>query len=237
MTKRLIRAHILGAHNLGAHNLGAHNLGAYNLGAYNLKALILQAMSAVAMSLGIVAALSGCASQPPSRGEISAGPGGLDAPAQQIYRQALSDLDQGKSQAAAQSLEQLAQSNPHITEVWLNLALAFYHQNDRKRAEQTIDRILEEWPVTAPACNLAGLLALQAGKFDTAEHRFEQALQIDPDYVNALYNLALLKDIYLQDLPEAIHFYQQYLRHAKDDEATAQWLEELQLSVGQEASQ
>lgn len=201
-----------------------------------ITAGIARTVWAISMVLGCAAGLAGCASQPLSRDGGAAGPGSLDGQTQQIYRQALSDLDEGRSQDAAETLTQLAQTNPDITEVWLNLALAFYQQNDRERAEQTIDRILARWPGTAPACNLAGLLALQAGEFDTAEHRFEQALQINPDYVNALYNMALLKDIYLQDLPEAIRFYRQYLTHAADDEATAQWLEELQLSIGQEAS-
>lgn len=189
----------------------------------------------VCMTFGYLTVLSGCATNPQARPNVTAGPDSFDGQTQQVYRQALSDLEEGRSGVAAESLEQLAQANPDVTEVWLNLALAFYRENDRDRAEQTVDRILARWPDTAPACNLAGLLALQAGEFEAAEKRFGQALQIDPDYVNALYNMALLKDVYLQDLSGAIHFYQQYLVHAADDEATAQWLEELRQTLGQEA--
>ena len=58
------------------------------------------------------------------------------------------------------------------------------------------------------------------------------ALKLSPQYANALYNMALLQDIYLQNTAVAVDYYNRYLAQVKDDEATKAWVENLAQSLG-----
>lgn len=197
-----------------------------------MKSQVSGFVTSAAVVLSIATGLWGCATQ--KRADLAAQLASLDEQAWQTYHRALTDLEDGKNLAAVAALESLTLSNPDVAEIWLNLALAHYHHNDLERAGQISDAILERWPETVPAHNLAGMIAMQAGEFDVAEARFENALLLNPGYVNALYNMALLKDVYLRDVPQAIHYYQRYLEYAGDDEETGHWLEELRLSDSEE---
>lgn len=148
----------------------------------------------------------------------------------QTFEKALHKMEQGAAVQAEPELARLAQSNP-VREVWLNLALAQYQQNNLEKAAGTVTTILQRWEDTVPAHNLAGLIAVQEGRFDLAKTHYMQALRINPNYSNALYNMALLLDVYLQDIANAVQYYELYLEVADQDEDTRIWMEELKLSL------
>ncbi len=161
---------------------------------------------------------------------------GLDALPEadrQTFEQALQKMEQGAAVQAEPELARLAQASPPVREVWLNLALAQYQQNNLEKAAGTVTTILQRWEHTAPAHNLAGLIAVQEGQFDLAKTHYMQALRINPDYSNALYNMALLLDVYLQDIANAVQYYELYLDVADQDEDTRIWMEALKLSLHQ----
>jgi len=55
-----------------------------------------------------------------------------------------------------------------------------------------------------------------------------KAIEIKPAYANAQYNLALLYDIYLQEIELAIKHYEIYTSLLKKpDEATQEWINHL----------
>ena len=61
-----------------------------------------------------------------------------------------------------------------------------------------------------------------------AKNDYLKAIQLKPDYINAQYNLALLYDIYLQDIKSAIQHYEIYLSLIdKPDEPTLEWVNHL----------
>jgi uncharacterized protein YdbL (DUF1318 family) len=53
------------------------------------------------------------------------------------------------------------------------------------------------------------------------------AIGLDPNYSYALYNIAILHDIYLQDTGKALEYYNRYLALVTDDAATRSWVEHL----------
>src|SRR5690606_10822449 len=78
--------------------------------------------------------------------------GGVDALSQenrQSFEQALQKMEQGAAMQAEPELERLAHSDPQVREVWLNLALAQYQQNNLERAAETVATILQRWENTA----------------------------------------------------------------------------------------
>ena len=57
--------------------------------------------------------------------------------------------------------------------------------------------------------------------------KYLKAIAIDAEYTNALFNMALLQDVYLRNIASAVDYYNRYLQHAQDDEATKSWVDNL----------
>jgi tetratricopeptide (TPR) repeat protein len=178
--------------------------------------------------------LNACQStgQKPSRqdNKKTSGVESLTEPQRALYQQALADLEQQKPQQAERALAQLARERGDLAEPWLNLALSQYQQKHWDESAKTTAALLTRFADLPQAHNLAGLLAVEKGEFSKAQEHYTKALQLNPDYPNALYNMALLQDVYLQNIPSAVNYYSQYLRHV-EDEATKAWLEQLSQSA------
>lgn len=152
----------------------------------------------------------------------------------QTYDQALAALQADQAELAEQRLTPLARQYPDLAEVALNLALAQYHQQQYEQALQSLQPLLQRSPSFAAAHNLAGLIAVHQGRFRDAEQHYQQALAVDAHYPNALYNLALLHDVYFQQVAEAVVYYERYMVHVEEDQETLNWLEHLRFSLGGE---
>ncbi len=70
----------------------------------------------------------------------------------------------------------------------------------------------------AQAAALAHLAKVQLlqGEFEQAETLYRQALEADPNHLPAMLNLAILLDIYLGRLEEALPLYEQYQSLAEE---------------------
>ncbi len=79
-----------------------------------------------------------------------------------------------------------------------------------------------------PQNPLLPLVLFHKGKINDAKKDYIKAIELKPDYINAHYNLALLYDIYLQEITLAIKHYETYLSLLKKtDEATQEWVNHL----------
>lgn len=176
----------------------------------------------------LVVWLTGCETTPVSSpGQKSAGVLSLTPAQTETYHQALAKLENNEPRAAEKMFAGLLRERTDVAEVWLNLALSQYHQNKLTETGITVKNILTAFPKTAQAHNLAGLVAVEQGLFKEAEQHYLDALKIKASYANALYNMALLQDIYLQNIPSSVEYYNRYLREVQDDEATKAWVENL----------
>lgn len=150
------------------------------------------------------------------------------SPAQaSLFQSAIADLEQKNPKSAEASLQSLLREREDIAELWLNLALSQYQQQDYAEAEKILAKVLVAFPRVEQGHNMAGLIAVEKGEFKQAQQHYQEALRLNPSYPNALYNMALLQDVYLQDIASAIEYYNRYLAEVKDDEATKAWVENL----------
>jgi tetratricopeptide (TPR) repeat protein len=159
-----------------------------------------------------------------------AGLASLTESQQALYQQALADLEQHKPQQAEVGLSGLLRERSDLAELWLNLALSQYQQKNWEKTATTTATLLTKFPNVAQGHNLAGLLAVEKGEFAKAQEHYVKSLQLDPNYINALYNMALLQDVYLQNIPSAVNYYSLYLGQVEDEETKA-WMEHLSQTV------
>jgi tetratricopeptide (TPR) repeat protein len=83
------------------------------------------------------------------------------------------------------------------------------------------------------ANNLLGIALREQGKFKEAKAAYEAALALDPNYAKAHFNLGVLADLYMQDLPTALSHYERYQGlQSKPDPAVANWIVDLQKRTG-----
>lgn len=150
------------------------------------------------------------------------------------YKQALSELANHKPQNAEPSLRKLTQDRPYVPELWLNLALSQYQQENFDGAQDTLLGLFRLNDTVPQGYNVAGLVSVQQGLFDQAVKHYRRALELDPNYANALYNMALLHDVYLQDIARAVGYYERYLAVQTEDSQTRDWAQHLKRSLEHE---
>jgi len=149
-----------------------------------------------------------------------------------LYRRAIAQLGDNNLSAAQGSFEKMASKHPELAGPWANLSLIAIKQGDLASAKTFIDKALNKNPYMAQALNLAGNIATEQADVIAAKKYYHQAIDINKEYALAHYNLALLYDTYLQDIPNAISHYQKYLSFTKiKDPKTQQWVNELKLII------
>lgn len=199
----------------------------------------------LAPALVLTLLLSGCSNTPTKPAEDV-----QPAPQGQVQAQALApafEADYARAQVLLNSqaydkaipvLTKICTANPGFADAWANLALAYYGQKDYAKAEQAVARALALDNSGAEIYGLAGLIQVGLGHYKQAENHYRSALKLDASCASCHYNLALLYDLYYQDLGQAIAHYQAYLDHITNtDEDTQAWIEELKRNLARKAGQ
>ncbi|MGD8785472.1 MAG: tetratricopeptide repeat protein [Thioalkalispiraceae bacterium] len=149
-----------------------------------------------------------------------------------LYRQAITELNNNQLGRAEMSFLKMAKRQPDLAGPWANLALVYIKRQQYDKAEEHVQTALAKNPNMPQALNLAGYLASRKGEINKAKGLYEKAISEKPDYALAHYNLALLYDIYLQNLVKAVEHYQRYLSLIDyEDQKTKTWVEELKLNI------
>lgn len=182
--------------------------------------------------LGVL--LSACASAPSPdvttnsapRSDVTA-PSAVEKEITQ-YTTALNLLNVNQLDQAETELTGITRNHPELAGPWANLGLVYIKKNQYDKARSNLDKALEKNPKLAQAYNLLGFIEYQQGNIIKAKQDYAKALANKEDYPLAHYNLALIYDIYLHDIPNAVVHYKRYLELIKqDDKATADWVNEL----------
>ena len=146
----------------------------------------------------------------------------------QLYRQAITALNDNRLDDAKDLLNRFQQEKPGLAGSYANLGLIYYKQEKLDASEQQLKKALELNPQQAQALNLMGQIEFSRGRAAESEGFYKRALEVDQDYAIAHYNIALLYDIFFQDIPRAIEHYRKYLDlTGNQDEITRNWLEQL----------
>ena len=183
------------------------------------------------VTLVTMALLTACASGPKS----PKGAPTISAKVEQIaekdraaYTAALADMEKGKAKEAAASLNKIAYANPGYVDAWVNLASASYTIKQIDEATVAIEHAHKLQPQSAEIDNVRGLIYAAQGRYKEAEQLYLAALKVDPKNAGIHYNLALLYDVYYQDIAQAISHYESYLSlSSQKDEETEAWRDEL----------
>ena len=134
---------------------------------------------------------------------------------------------------ALKPLKKLHKKYPRNDVIAVNLASSYFAINDLKEAESVCNEALASNSNSEQAHTLFGLISVEKRNFTAAEAAYKKAINLNNNYANAHYNLALLYDVFFQDIPKAYQHYVKYLSLVPDDQSTKDWVEQLKYSLDQ----
>lgn len=144
------------------------------------------------------------------------------------YRKCLTALNNNEFSKAQRLFSEFIRNKPKLSGAYSNLALIHLKKNEYKKSLKQVNKALELNPDQAQALNIRAQLYILDGKIHEAKDDYLKAVASKPDYINAQYNLALLYDIYLQEIKLAVKHYKLYLSLLeKPDETTEEWVTHL----------
>jgi Flp pilus assembly protein TadD len=148
------------------------------------------------------------------------------------FAQAIDFMQAGKDKEASALFANIAKLDPKLASPHTNLGILLYREDKVKEAEAAFNEALRLDDKDYVAANYLGMLYRAQGRFSDAEAAYGQALAANPDYGYAHLNLAILYDIYLDNLPKALDQYQQYQRISGDsDQQITGWLADLRQRI------
>jgi tetratricopeptide (TPR) repeat protein len=62
-----------------------------------------------------------------------------------------------------------------------------------------------------------GIAFMRTGRHEEAKGQFEKASAADPAYADAKFNLGVLYELYIKDIPAAVKAFEEYLALSKDE--------------------
>ena len=147
------------------------------------------------------------------------------------YKKAITLLNNNKLEAAKEIFIELNSERPELAGPYANLAVIAYKNNNPEKALELVNISVEKNPKLAQALNFLAFLEQGKGKINLALKYYKQAIENKENYAIAHYNIALLYDIYLQDINSALPHYEKYLKLINNkDKNTVDWVEQLKRS-------
>ena len=183
-----------------------------------------------------LALLAGCASMQPEPARMPERVELVTPALDQVDRERLAQvraaLAEGRPDAAGRQLERVEDDHRFHPDVLMLRAMVARHQDRPGRAVRALEALLDQSPQHAAAANDLALLYRQQGRIDQATALLRQALEANPDRPQLHYNLAVLSELYLLDLEQALTHYRRYqsLTDAEDEEV-ALWIRDLERRV------
>ena len=147
------------------------------------------------------------------------------------FDEAREAIEAGEVERGVELLRSIEVEAPGLPAVHINLALAHERLEDLGEAEASLVRALEIYPRHAAARNELGRILRRRGRFDEAKEHYAQILALHPSFHLARKNLAILCDLYLEDLKCALEHYERYRAEVPDDEEVAIWIADLSQRV------
>lgn len=144
------------------------------------------------------------------------------------YVMALKAMHDKDYQKALIIFQSIASRFPLLSGPLVNEGLIYLEQKKFDDAETVLKQAIKVNAANPYAWNALGMTNRELGKFDDAKKAYQQALTLDPLYARAHFNLGVLADLYLDDLPLALAHYQRYQSlQAAPDKNVAIWIADL----------
>jgi tetratricopeptide (TPR) repeat protein len=149
------------------------------------------------------------------------------------YARALGLMKSDSDAEALALLRQISTKVPQFSGPLVNQGVILLKQKKYAEAETALKAALKANPRSPYANNLLGIALREQGKFIDAKSAYQAALALDPNYAKAHFNLGVLADLYMQELPLALSHYEKYQAlQSKADPAVANWIIDLQKRTG-----
>lgn len=145
------------------------------------------------------------------------------------FNDAVAAMQQKNWDRAETTLKQLAEKNPKLSGIYLNLGIVYRNKGDAVKAAAEFNRAITANPKNLDAYNQLAVLKRESGDFSAAENLYQKALSVWPFYPEGHKNIAILYDLYLSKPEQALPHYQAYqqLLTAPDKQVDS-WIAELQ---------
>lgn len=185
--------------------------------------------------LSLAFLLAGCAGSParPPAETAEEAVQVFPAAAEERFGRALGFMEAGDDEQAAAVLRDLAADYPDYAGPLVNLAIIESRDGDDASGIALLENAVVICSQCAPAWNQLGILLRRQGRFEEAESAYRQALQFDPDYALAHYNLGVLYDLYQQQHELAVEHYERYVALAAGPDASVdKWITDLRRRIG-----
>ncbi|MFK5892001.1 MAG: tetratricopeptide repeat protein [Pseudomonadota bacterium] len=145
------------------------------------------------------------------------------------YRDGITALYNNDLAKAQRIFNEFIRNKPQLAGAYTNLALIHFKKKEHDKSLKLVNKALKLNKKQAQALNLRAQLYVIDGKIHKAKDDYLLAIKNKPEYTNAQYNIALLYDIYLQEIELAIKHYKIYMSLLKKpDEATKEWTAHLE---------
>lgn len=155
-----------------------------------------------------------------------------EGPAQKAmpqYAQALQSIRKNELDKALVMMQSLSAQYPQLSGPLVNQGVIYWKKENYDDAQAVLEQALNVNSRNPYAHNLLGLVLREQGKFAQARQHYEAALQLDPQYARAHFNLGVLAELYMQDLPLALNHFRAYQSLQKEpDQTVANWVIDLQ---------
>lgn len=161
----------------------------------------------------------------------------LSSSEKSVYDDALNNIKAGDADKAISALKKLTQSHPAFLGGWVNLATAYYNSKKPEDAGYALANAKKINPNIPEIYNLTGLLDVEKGEYKSAEKNYLSAIALKNDYATAHYNLAIVYDVFYQDIEKAVVEYEKYLTlTGNSDKSTSNWVAELKSKLKRKTS-
>ena len=151
---------------------------------------------------------------------------------QELFDSGVNLLRDGRLDAAQTLFEKLTRAQPELAGPWVNLGHIHLARGEQAQAEVALSQALATNPNNCDALNQMGVLARRDGRFEEAEKLYRHCLVVDPTYASARLNLAILYELYMGRLGEALASYNTYqMMLPEPDSQVGGWVMDLQRRV------
>lgn len=150
------------------------------------------------------------------------------------FIRALKTMQQQDYKKALVMLQSLSSRFPNLSGPLVNEGICYLKLKQYGDAEDTLRQAIKVNGKNPYAHDTLGVVLRKEGKFDEARKEYEAALQLDPKYARAHFNLAVLAELYEKNNALALQHFEKYQALQKNpDKNVANWIIDLKRRVSE----